>query len=163
MRNFKLGLALCFTILASPSAFALESAISKLPDEMHTAIDEAQQTVDQFLRRAIRSNGRTRPNASVMIHIEDSDGVAHVLWLTHFEVRDGQLYGHLAGLDNPLPGLREGLRVAFDQSEIVDWSLFINGVLFGNFTTRARFHELKPNTQDMMDRILSPTPVPTHW
>jgi uncharacterized protein YegJ (DUF2314 family) len=103
--------------------------------EMAKAMSEARARLPEFLALA-RNPAPTMHTFAVKVPIPTRHGNEYI-WITPFDVAGDQVVGRISNRPLNITGLKEGDRLKFKTSDIVDWAYRINGRRKGNFTGRA--------------------------
>ncbi len=154
-----------FVALSPAAAFAGDPVVQFETEnaEMNTAIGSALDSMDAFLSHVLDSQGNAADGALVKVALETSYGHENI-WVDQFTVASGGgMTGKLANEPNDLPGKHFGDTVKFDRASLRDWSVFLDGKLYGNFTTRVMLPHLDPDSRAQLEQVLSATPVPQDW
>lgn len=84
------------------------------------------------------------------------------IWTNVLErLPNGDIIVELTADPVEIADLRAGSQVQVVPSQVVDWSYSIAGRAFGQFTTRALFPRMSPDTRDAIEATLWPTPLET--
>lgn len=110
--------------------------------EMANAMKEARARLPEFLALA-RDPAPTMHTFAVKVPIPTHHGNEYI-WITPFDVTGDQVVGRVSNRPRNIKGLKEGDRLKFKTSDIVDWAYRLNGRRKGNFTGRAIARTLPP-------------------
>lgn len=103
--------------------------------DMEAAFRKARATLKEFLALA-RNPRPTITNYAVKIGISDRDQ-KEFFWISRFAQHDGQLVGRIDNTPRLVRNVREGERISFKESDVVDWLYRENGKMIGNYTACA--------------------------
>ena len=132
---------------------------------MNAAQDTAQQHFSRFLDYVMDDQGRARADAAVKVALPlEGEAGTEVIWVTPFASRDGKYIGALANEPHFLTGLAAGDVIAFDGTQVRDWSFYgPDGKMYGGYTTRVILADLTPAQAAQIRALLSTDPLPTDW
>jgi uncharacterized protein YegJ (DUF2314 family) len=135
-------IAAALTVLLRPGAHAqstLEKSqrdeIALVPDndpDMATAFRKARETLDGFLAK-VRDPHPSITAYAVKIPVSDG-GQREFFWISRFEQRGGRLIGRIDNTPRLVHNIKQGERITFKPSDVVDWLYLENGKMVGNFT-----------------------------
>ncbi|MEW2913208.1 DUF2314 domain-containing protein [Leisingera sp. JC11] len=154
-----------FVALSPAAAFAGDPIIQFETEdpEMNAAIGSALSSMDAFFTYVLDSQGNAADGALVKVALKTSYGHENI-WVDQFTLASGgSMTGKLANEPNDLPGKHFGDTVEFGRASLRDWSVFINGQLYGNFTTRVMIPHLDADSRAQLEQVLSANPVPQGW
>jgi uncharacterized protein YegJ (DUF2314 family) len=81
------------------------------------------------------------------------------LWMNVTGRQGDQVTGTLSNTPLEVPGVALGSSVTVKAEQITDWGYAKDGMLFGNFTTRALLPMQPPEIQAETRKLLSPSPL----
>ena len=110
--------------------------------DMEDAFRKARTTLKEFLALA-RNPRPTITNYAVKIGIPDRDQ-REFFWISRFTQHHGRLVGRIDNTPRLVRNVREGERISFKESEVVDWLYRENGKMFGNYTACALIKKEPP-------------------
>lgn len=151
--------------LSATFALAGDPVINFADDdpEMNAAISKARNSMELFLQHATDASGTGLQGSLVKAALKTDYGFENI-WIQNFKRHaNGQISGELANEPNDLPGKHLGDRVTFDPSALRDWSLWIDGKLYGNYSTRVMLPRMDETTRQDLSEILSNAPIPADW
>ena len=165
MRNFYLIFALLASLTVS-AAHAGDPVVffGSDDDEMNAAITDAHASLPAFLSNGFDPSGTGFGNANLKVGLEaDTDGGVEHIWVNSLE-RDGEAFrGRLANEPNFRPDLSYGSEISFDATMISDWSVIVDGQLYGHYTTRVLVSRLPAEQAAPIIEMLSDDPIPSGW
>ena len=103
--------------------------------DMEAAFRKARATLDDFLT-LVRTPRPSIVNYAVKIGIPDRDQREY-FWISRFTQEEGRLIGKIDNTPRLVRNVREGERITFKKSDVVDWLYRENGKMLGNFTACA--------------------------
>jgi uncharacterized protein YegJ (DUF2314 family) len=109
--------------------------IALVPDgnaDMETAFRKARATLKDFLA-LVRVPRPSITNYAVKIGIPDR-GETEFFWISRFTQQNGRLIGRIDNTPRLVRNVREGERISFKESDVVDWLYRENGRMIGNYT-----------------------------
>lgn len=102
---------------------------------MDAAFRKARKSLKQFL--ALAQNPRPSiTNYAVKIGVVDGAATEY-FWISRFVQQDGLLIGRIDNTPRSVKNVREGQKIRFEESDVVDWLYRENGKMTGNFTACA--------------------------
>lgn len=130
--------------------------------KMSAAIHEAQSTLNDALSLVPQQNGTYNEALTLKVSMKRSDGQGdEIIWVGAIRAISADRFaGKLENAPNHLDGKKLGSRVKFGTAQIADWSIYANGVLWGNYTTRVMLPHLSREDADYLKGILSTRPFP---
>lgn len=124
---------------------ATRDEIARVPTgdaDMDAAFRKARATLKEFLTLA-RNPRPSITNYAVKIGIPDRDH-REFFWISRFTQQDGRLVGRIDNTPRLVRNVREGERISFKESDVVDWLYRENGKMFGNYTACALIKKEPP-------------------
>lgn len=118
--------------------------------DMKAAFRRARATLKEFLALA-RSPRPTITSYAVKIGIPDRDEMEY-FWISQFTQTNGRIVGRLANTPRIVRNVREGERISFKETDIVDWLYRENGKMVGNFTACALIKKETPQQAEAFKR-----------
>jgi len=130
--------------------------------KMNAAIKEAQNTLNDALALIPPRNGSYDEALTLKVALERSDGRGdEIIWVGAIRPLGADRFaGKLENAPNYLRGKKFGSKVRFSRAQVVDWSIYVDGILWGNYTTRVMLPYLSAEEADYMKGLLSKTPLP---
>ncbi len=132
-------------------------SVSEPDAALEQAIVAAQKTVLFFLQR-LASHPQRLMNYSLKVGFPTDHGPEY-LWLFPVELDGDRMKGVLMHDPVFLRGKRQGSKVSFRLSQIIDWAIQEDDVVYGHFTTRVLFKAHSEANDDLADS-LSEDPLP---
>ena len=168
MRLFAVLLSGLFLGTALPLRPDLTTAIAGNDPRMQKAIHAARQSLPGMLAAHLPPGSVSTPDFTLKISLPVNSPNAQSLGVTDEAIwveeiaQNGNAYtGLLANEPDFMPGLTLGEAVTFTRGQIIDWSLQASdGLLYGNFTTRALLAHRTPEEAAILRQMLSPNPMP---
>jgi uncharacterized protein YegJ (DUF2314 family) len=102
---------------------------------MAAAFHKARATLKEFLA-LVREPRPSITNYAVKIGIPDRKQ-KEFFWISRFTQEDGRLVGRIDNTPRLVRNIREGERISFEESDVVDWLYRENGKMIGNYTACA--------------------------
>jgi uncharacterized protein YegJ (DUF2314 family) len=149
---------LCCAAAANAQSIAERAArdeiihMGKEEPAMRTAFDRASRTLADFLKRAAKPDTGTSEYA---LKVAISDGVrTEYFWVTNFGRDQARFHGILSNEPRVVKKYREGDRIVFARSQIVDWTYFddVAQKTHGNFTACALLSKEPPEQVEAIKR-----------
>jgi uncharacterized protein YegJ (DUF2314 family) len=111
-------------------------------EEMNSAINEARQSVKQFLDAFFAPKANQR---SFLLKVAfDDQGATEHIWLADLDLDSSPPTGVVAN-EPQIRGLSFMQRVPFEFKLITDWMYYEDDCLIGGFTTRVLRRSARPN------------------
>lgn len=124
---------------------AKNDQIARVPKgdaEMAAAFRKARATLKEFLALA-RAPRSSITNYAVKVGIPEGDTTEY-FWISKFIEKDGEFIGRIDNTPRLVRSVREGQRILFEESDIVDWLYRENGKMVGNYTACALLKKEPP-------------------
>ncbi|MCE9645963.1 MAG: DUF2314 domain-containing protein [Chloroflexi bacterium] len=145
MRFILSGCLLLFlTAACAPAKTAEPSAAD---EDFATAVDQAHQTLDVFIRN-LQSPQSNQSLFALKVHFDYPDGTSEEIWVDDVYYEAGQFQGVLFDASSKNLGFRSGDRVKIPEEDILDWMFLENNVLVGGYTIRLAFERMSPAEQE---------------
>jgi uncharacterized protein YegJ (DUF2314 family) len=143
MRLAAIGITLMIAVAASAAEVKDKTVFINAEDaEMNAAIQQAQATLDSFLKiKAHPPQGAS--GFKVKVRITDEHGTEH-MWVTPFRQTGNKFIGILADEPEYVASVTYGQQISFSRADISDWGYVLNGKQKGSFTVCVIFKHLKP-------------------
>jgi uncharacterized protein YegJ (DUF2314 family) len=110
--------------------------------DMNAAFRKAQKSLKEFLV-LVRDPRPSITSYAVKIGILDR-GATEYFWISRFVQQDGMLIGRIDNTPRSVTNVREGQKISFEESDVVDWLYRENGKMVGNFTACALIKKETP-------------------
>ena len=150
------------------SATALEAVEGVTPyhntdTHMNAAVEDAQNTLDLFVRNTFDSSGSAAPDASVKVGFDVGRHGVEVIWVRNLAKAGARWTGQLDNDPLYMDGFAYGDAVRFSREQIFDWAYHMGGKAYGNYTTRVILDDLDAATRAQVRAMLSDQPIPPGW
>lgn len=136
------GLAVLGTVSPSHGQSLVEkskrdeiASVAKGDSDMEAAFRQARATLKDFLA-LVRTPRPSITSYAVKIGIPDRDEVEY-FWISRFVQKDGVLTGTIDNAPRLVRNVRQGERISFKESDVVDWLYREDGRMIGNYTACA--------------------------
>ncbi|MGO4855669.1 DUF2314 domain-containing protein [Phaeovulum sp. W22_SRMD_FR3] len=168
MRLFAVLLSGLFLGTALPLRADFTTAIAGNDPRMQKAIHTARQSLPGMLATHLPAGSVSAPDFTLKISLPVSSDSAQLLgvtdeaiWVEEIAQKGNAFTARLANEPDFMSGLYLGDPVSFTRDQIIDWSLQASdGLLYGNFTTRALLSHRTPEEAAVLRQMLSANPIP---
>ena len=130
---------------------------------MNAAIEDAQNTLDRFVRNAFDNSGHAGPDASVKVGFDVGQNGVEVIWVTNLTKTGRRWTGRLNNDPVFMDGVSYGDAVRFSTNQIYDWTYSLGGKAYGSYTTRVILEGLDTEARAQVRATLSDRPLPPGW
>jgi uncharacterized protein YegJ (DUF2314 family) len=110
--------------------------------DMDAAFKKARATLKEFLA-LVRQPRETITNYAVKVGIPHREGTEY-FWISRFIQEKDRLVGRIDNTPRMVRNVREGERISFKESDVVDWLYRENGKMVGNYTACALIKKEPP-------------------
>jgi uncharacterized protein YegJ (DUF2314 family) len=118
--------------------------------DMEAAFLKARATLKEFLA-LVREPRPSITSYAVKIKIPDRDQ-REFFWISRFTQQDGVLIGRITNTPRVVRNVREGERISFKESDVLDWLYRENGRMIGNYTACALIKKEPPQQAEAFKR-----------
>jgi uncharacterized protein YegJ (DUF2314 family) len=126
-------------VTSAPTASGTDS-------ELEAAIQQAHDTLDQFIRK-IATPYADRTLVALKVRFYPPDEPPQDIWVDGVTYTNGVFRGEM-GDDIPTLKLEIGSKITIDEEDIVDWMIVEDGKLVGGYTIRLAFQRMSPEERE---------------
>jgi len=122
------------------------------------ASEQARATLPKFLEMMASPPDGTS-EYSLKVAVPAKDGSSEHIWMSDISVNGDEFTGIVNNDPKDVAGMKIGDRASFVKTDVSDWQFMKDEKLFGHYTTRTMLNLMNEEQRQLVESLLSETPL----